>query len=377
MSALYERQNSPETALSIAEASCEKLSLNLEFRIYGKELKTYHCKLTDTRNNTIFYGCGKGLGLQSKVSACFEALEHHAVYSFCQQQALRAENYYSLQDPSIVNALKSLRLLDSTMYQLPDKIPFIELNEVSTGAPLYYPLFLVDPRYGKNPAPIDHFDYGRYHWNACDSGIASGTSFSEASLHALNETIERDAYSLFLIQAFVLNNKVRVIAKHSVPKYLHNIISYIEQEYDEELVLIDMTSDIGVSTIGVSMTRQDRLIQPMGCGTSLNREYALERALLESLQPLHIYNEHLAKNQKQILDNFSATPLLAQCAKADVLELRDNFDLIDFNSLPTLHTQTSVDHQLNTVIDRIKVKGFKVYALKIADHDTGFTTVKI
>ncbi|WP_367607678.1 YcaO-like family protein [Legionella sp. W05-934-2] len=370
-----ERQMLPEMAMKIAESTILKLKLHAEFSFYGNELKTYHCKLLDTKNNTIFYGCGKGIGVQSKVSACFEAIEHYAVHSFCQYNH-NQEHYYSLDNPLIVDKLKELDLLDPGIFLHKEKIPFAQCEELITGEFLFYPFYLLDPRYGKNPPSSDKFNYQPYAWNACDSGIASGTSREEASIHALNEAVERDAYSLFLIQAFLLNKKISIIDKQTVPEYLKKIIDRIEKEYAEELILVDITSDIGIPTILVTMTNQSMAIQPIGCGTSLFKGYALERALLESLQPLHLFNQHLAENQIQTLNNFAITPLLAKCAKADIAQLTPNSQIVNFNSLPSYNGDRSLKQQLNTIVQRIRDKDFAIYTKTIADIDTGFHCVK-
>ncbi|KTD74956.1 YcaO-like family protein [Legionella waltersii] len=370
-----ERQYSPEIAMQIAESTIKELHLSAEFCAYGKEIKTYHCKLIDPQNNTVFYGCGKGIGLQSKVSSCFEALEHFAVHAFCQLDH-PTHRYDSLENPIIINSLKKYGLLDPQIYQRKEKIPFTRCLEIITGEELYYPLYMLDPRYAKKPAPGDKFDYKPYAWNACDSGIASGTSELEASIHALNESVERDAYSLFLIQAFLLNHPMNIIDKRSVPQHLQVIINHIEKEYNEELILVDITSDIGIPTILVSMTKQEMTIQPIGCGTSLFKDYALERALLESLQPLHVLNKHLSSNQDQIMSNFAKAPLLARCAKADVLPLIQHARTVTFDSLLGYQGDKSLEKQFHTIIERIRSKGFSIYTATIAGTNTGFHCLK-
>jgi ribosomal protein S12 methylthiotransferase accessory factor len=370
-----ERQCAPEIAMQIAEATIKEFNLKVEFCAYGEEFKTYHCKLIDPQNNTLFYGCGKGIGIQSKVSACFEALEHYAVHAFCQLDK-NTKLYDSLDKPFIVNPLKKYNLLDPQIYQSKEKIPFTRCLEIITGEELYYPLYMLDPRYAKNPAAADKFDYKPYAWNACDSGIASGTSKFEASIHALNEAVERDAYSLFLIQAFLLNNSINIIDKQSVPGHLQTIIRHIEKKYNEELILVDITSDIGIPTILVSMTQQAMTIQPIGCGTSLFKDYAMERALLESLQPLHLFNKHLSRNQDQIVSNFSKAPLLARCAKADITQLIQNAHTVSFDSLLEYKGSISLEKQLLTIIERISNKGFSIYTATIAEINTGFHCVK-
>lgn len=272
--------------------------------------------------------------------------------------------------------MKTHQLLTPSIYQETGELPFARFEEIASGEILYYPLYLIDPRYAKSPAARDEFNYEPYSWQACDSGIASGTNEDEASIHALNEAIERDAYSLFLIQAFLLHGPVSIIDKDTVPEYLKEMINHIEQVYDEELLLVDITSDIGIPSVLVSLTKQSMPIQPIGCGTSLYKDYALERALLESLQPLHLFNDHLLQNQLKTLSNFAEKPLLAQCAMADIASLSAQFKMKHFDSLPDYKGASSLSHQLDCIIQSIRKQNFSIFKTTIAELDSGFHCLK-
>jgi len=375
----YERQYLPEESLDIAMQTLVMLDLRAEFRNIGDKLKTYHCKLIDDKNKHVFFGCGKGLGLQSKASAFYEALEHYFIHRFCQDEGDDAANYHPVNDADINKKLSESGVLpDNFLGNHAAKIPFTCMAETGNNHKLHYPIFLLDPRYAKRPSELDGFCYEPLAWFASDSGTASGTSYLEASIHALNELIERDAYSLFLINAFICNDskKVRLIDKSTIPERLRKIVTEIETTYSDDLMIFDVTSDIGVPTVFVSMTRQTHLFQPRGCGTSLNREYALERALLESLQPLHIYNDELIANQQAIITNYQQAPLLLKCAKADVSALVERCKVVNFDSLPCYDPAYSLEQQCELITDLIKKQGFQIYHKKIAELQTGFTCVK-
>lgn len=350
MNIQHERRMASTDAFIIAEATLSMLRVKTEMTVYGSELKTYHCKLIDEKNGKLFYGCGKGLGVQSKVSACYEAIEHYVTHHF-----------YRNGD-----------------YQIHNGMPSISLFEVSHDKVYTMPIFMIDPRYAKYPLPNDHIDYKSCAWRASDSGVASGTDFTEASIHALNEIIERDAHSLFLIEAFIKqkNKSIRIIDRQTIPLHLLDIVNQIECELDEELIIIDITSDIGVPVVAVSMTKQPYPIQPVGFGASLNREYALERALLESLQPVHISNHRLWQNQYAIIDNFSQHPLLQAAAIADVRPLCSEGESIDFSSLPAYNLALTLEEQLACIMSQIHHAGFDIYHKVLAQYETGFTCVK-
>jgi ribosomal protein S12 methylthiotransferase accessory factor len=343
--------------MAIAQQTISDFNLCVKSEAFGSEIQSYRCKLIDNKARKIFYGFGKGLGLQSKASAYFEALEHVAVHFFAQAMANNKNNYFPHES-------------------FDQKIPGVFLTEITNNQQLFYPLYLLDPRYAKHPSHFDHLDYTSHAWRANDSGIASGANITEASIHALNEIVERDAHSLFLIEGFLKNKQqnIRRISHDSIPPKLKTIINQIENQFSEKLSIFDITTDIDIPVIYVSMTQQKSLIQASGCGASLCREIALERALLEALQPVHVRNDKLVDNQQQIIDQLSDTPLLLKCAIADVRNLKA--ETIDFQSLPNYNVNQTLDEQLALIISKIKKLGFNIYKKIICEHEKGFSCVK-
>lgn len=355
----FERQVPVNMAYKLAEKAVADFNLRVSATAHGVGLQTFRCRLIDDQHKKIFYGFGKGRGLQSKVSAYYEAIEHYAVYSFSQYHADNIDNY-------------------KMVHSFSNPLPCVYLTEIESGEVLLFPVFMLDPRYAKCQSHHDKNDYSKMAWRSNDSGVASGTNITEASIHALNEIVERDAHSLFLIESFIKtkNHNIRLIRKETTPGYLKDIIDKIETQYNENLMIFDITSDIGIPAIYVSMTNQPFLIQPSGCGASLNREYALERALLETLQPLHVYNEDLFNNQKHILAQLADVPLLQKAAIADTSSLRGKYEPIDFASLRDYNSVQSLHDQLNEIISKIKARGFKVFKLPIIEQKRGFSCVK-
>lgn len=359
MSINYERSLTPSESLKIACQAINDFNLKVEENCYGDEFKTYHCKLIDSENKNIFFGCGKGLGLQSKVSAYYEALEHYSVYRFAQLTANNQDNYVD-------------------MHPYEHTLPCVDLTNIQNNEKLSYPIFMLDPRYAKHKSKYDNMNYSPYSYLTNDSGIASGSNILEASIHSLNELVERDAHSLFLIEAFIKNNNqmIKVIDKTTLPATLQDIVYKIEQRYHDDLMIFDITSEIGIPVIYVSMTKQSSLIQPFGCGASLRAEYALERALLESLQPLHIYNENMIDNQQKIINALSNYPILLKTAIADVTTLNNKYQIINFNSKLDQNEHLTLEEQLNLIIKKIEITGCKVFKKLLMNLDSGFTCVK-
>lgn len=355
----YERSLTPADSFLIAEQAINHFDLHAEDYCYGDEFKSYHCKLMDKNNKLIFFGCGKGLGLQSKVSAYFEALEHYVIHNFSQKIADNKENY----------------ILPDNYEQ---ELPCVNLIEIHSNEKISYPIFMLDPRYAKHKSKHDKMNYLPFSYLANDSGVASGANMLEASIHALNELVERDAHSLFLIEAFVKNKNqnIKLIDKSTIPEILQNMVKKIENQYNDDLMIFDITSDVGISVIYVSMTQQNLSIQPYGCGASLRSEYALERALLETLQPLHIYNEKLNDNQQQIIKSLSDYHLLLNAAIAKVSNIRYKVQQINFTDVITHNSNLTLSDQQEIIINKITSTGCKTFKLPIMNEGSGFTCVK-
>jgi ribosomal protein S12 methylthiotransferase accessory factor len=375
-----ERQYSPDRALNIISQEMEKLSLSVKYKSVGNSIKTYQCFITD--NDKTFIGCGKGIGMQSKVSATYEAFEHYYCY-----RRLTDQNHSEIKFLSIADVSNSKDLI--THNKLPAaflsneaiKFPWLTYKSFISEEIYLHPLFLVEPRYAQNAQfPEDVFDYSPYAWLSSDSGTASGTSFTEAAIHAINECIERDATSVFLAKVFMKEKPLHLILKRSLPTYLQEYIKNIENETQDDLAIIDITSEFNIPTFCVSFTHQkNTLIQPKGFGTSLNKTYAIERALLEALQPLHLRTKTLEQFERDTVERFEPYPLLQKAAIADVKLVMDKNQYIEksFSSLEYANLSLSLDDQLNYLVNVCQSKGFIPYFTMISNKDSNITCVKV
>ncbi len=118
----------------------------------------------------------------------------------------------------------------------------------------------------------------RYHTN----GIASGNTMEEAILHAVLELIERDAWSICDHRRFV-NADVVVDDRGSLCAELLERC----EENGVRMHLKDLTSDIGVPTIGAAaedLETEDPEMLVIGVGTHLDPETAALRAITEAAQ---------------------------------------------------------------------------------------------
>lgn len=318
-----ERANSPETSLRVFEEEIIKLGLSYKILPIGHFPETTRCWLFNFDNTLVDMGNGKGIGLQSEISAKYEALEH---YLSTQKSGLKPKCMsFSLEE--IEGSLSKVNRKALPSYFIKNcnrikKTPWIFFQGYR-GSSIILPYFLANLDYINKPFSFDDLDYSTFSDIPSNNGTAIGTTFEEAMIHAINELIERDSISCFLLSTFGRKNpkKIKIISKESLPRYLCELIAKIERDYAEELLIIDIATDLQFPAFLATFTKQSHPIQPMGFGTSLSSIYALERAILEALQSLHLYEEDLGKEDIKILNKFNQWPKLQKCAQCDLLPL--------------------------------------------------------
>jgi len=117
------------------------------------------------------------------------------------------------------------------------------------------------------------------------NGLAVGNVMEEAVFHALMEVIERDAWSLFEVNASVARDlDLEDCMEWSGP--VREVIKKLESA-SVEPHLKDITSDVGITTIAAAIddeATRDAALLSLGVGTHLVPEIAVLRALTEAVQ---------------------------------------------------------------------------------------------
>jgi len=243
-------------------------------------------------------GNGKGIGKQSLASAMYETIEH---YLFSNQ---RYENSSYFLPKQI--------LFDNCGYVVNEfcknkKDTLIEcaiFNSIDGFYQIYHPLALLD---FYNPKYINYFTNSKHIIKYLhNSGSAVGLSLNEAILHALNEVIERDALSIHFIECFLLKRNARVINKSTLPARIKELIYNVERFIDDDIKIINITSDTNVPSYLAYITKDDLPLPISGYGCSLNGEYALERAILEMVQIFHLYDQSYTIEDYETLKRFES-----------------------------------------------------------------------
>ncbi len=312
------------------------------------------------------YYNGKGVTVeQAEASAVMESIERYSaemrdtdeiVYGTYEQ----ACDVMMTVNP--VDLILPLRILDHYNGQ---QIAWIEGFEMFRGCPIWVPACAVYYPY----YPDDDLQLFRFHTN----GIASGNTMEEAILHALFEDIERDAWSIAEFRDRT-NADIVVDDEESVPAKL--IERFAEQGV--EIHLKDLTSDIGIPTIGASaddtVTKDPELLT-IGVGTHLNPETAAIRAITEVAQSRTTHKHGMKINAQ--LQKVSQDMGYEKVKKVNHMWFGENQRKINLSEIPDNSTPYVLD-DIEVVLGNLMGSGFdSVVAVDLTRPELGVPTVRM
>ncbi|WP_160149009.1 YcaO-like family protein [Arcanobacterium ihumii] len=204
---------------------------------------------------------------------------------------------------------------------------------------------------------------------ANSSGTAAGLTIEDAALHALNEIIERDAESQFLLDVYRNPDRIRTVVLESQDPLNQNI-KHISDLSNGSVSIYLLESLAGFVFCAATEPRNNEGI--LGFGSSQYPRLALIRALTE-LQQYYCATERGATWQDEggfPLEQLSKYPNMQRIATR-IFPL-DGFSSIDFD-----HIQKD-QIALESPVDTLKQKGFTSYArLAWQSEDKQVCTVQI
>ncbi len=226
---------------------------------------------------------GKGLTLEAaKASALMEAVEsYHA--ETCELPQTPACYGELARDGAVVDVHRLPWCVDSDFH---DELPrmWVQGRDLVSGALLHVPFELVHTDYTL-PGPEPHRCF-----SATTNGLASGNHALEAIAHALCETIERDATTLWQLRLDDAR-RATVIDPQSVDDPLCRTLLERLAAGGIDTVIWDATSDVGVAAfycVIVDRTAEGS-VPEFGAGCHPTRGVALARALSEAAQARTTY----------------------------------------------------------------------------------------
>ena len=268
----------PEETIRAAAPLLEKAGMEPLEDITGKDttgIPVFSVYRKDTAKGTFGNYNGKGpTAEQAMASAVMEAMERYC----CERRESDTVVHGTYAEASETGPAVCPPDLILPRYALASwrdaEIAWVRGYDLFSGSEVWVPACAAFYPY----YPDGDMQLMRYNTN----GLASGNTIEEAILHALFELIERDAWSIADYRE-VSGRDIIVDDPDSVPGRLLERFS----DAGAEISLKDLTSDIGITTIGAAaddVRTKDPEMLTIGVGTHLDPEIAAVRALTEVAQ---------------------------------------------------------------------------------------------
>ncbi|UIJ69587.1 YcaO-like family protein (plasmid) [Bacillus cereus] len=359
---IWERETSMQNAYHKAITVIQQSGLSYEKNVIGDTIYTTHITLRNAQNEVVSSGTGKGLGETSEIGALFEALEHYytekdALHNCCTFPSHRIPEIETFNRECIIQLLYTER--EDVL--LCRKYTSLKKNKQH----VWYPLFITNPYYAENVThPDDSFNYKKLKRYSSNSGIAIGSTFYEALIHATNEVIERDAWSLFLLKHYYYQNKsiLQIMDLNTFPSELKTLMKNAVSEIGKNIILLNITTETNIPTIlAVSLNGN---IPYVGLGTSLYLEYAITRAITELVQTCHmirLFPEQANEERVAILEALKEYPQHYRCAEFNTQRLWNvESRQVSFDSICSFPHQ-SLEKYIQELKIRLNDCGFDIY----------------
>lgn len=361
-----ERSATPSAACDNGYAIFEALGLVADCHAVGTAITTWTCNVTD-RKGRRNVGRGKGIGKQALASALFEALEHYIYECEDISKAPRVALNLDGTDVALRGSSPDLRAVACNSIVPLTRLVF---SSMTKGQPdVLLPAFLTNPDFSSVDPAEDALlrTYGLLRYST-NSGTASGLTEAEATLHALLESIERDALGIELLRTIIRRSPqpVRRVRIDTLPGALRQLCEMACAEADAIIELWNITSDLEVPTFLAALTERRGKRRYFGSGASLSSAYAVERAVLEAVQGFHVYTHLNSPRPLFGRTEFNESSLYQMCfLEAGHFGYRGGVSDVSFadsgspiESLPGLGAEEQVEH----LISKLRIRGMHAYS---------------
>ena len=302
---------------------------------------------------------------QAKASAVMEAMERYSAeqresdeVAYGTMQQMRDSGMPFVEPADLILPARVMGMVESA------EIAWVECYDILRGEEVWVPACAVFYPY----YPDGDLQLFRFHTN----GIAAGNTIEEAILHAIFEVIERDAWSI--AESFNRTKADIIIDDDdSVPaRLLRNF-----RDAGIEIRLKDLTTDVGVTTIGASsddVRTKDPEMLDIGVGTHLNPEIAAIRALTEVAQSRTTHKHGLKVNAE--LQKRTREMGYERVKEANALWYADSMASEKLSSMKDEATEYVLD-DIEVVLGKLMDAGFdRVIIADLTRPEIGVPTVR-
>ncbi|MDA3796523.1 YcaO-like family protein [Lactobacillus delbrueckii] len=347
-----------------------RLHLTADYRMWvsaNLALQTVQCILSDSKKQQVSVGMGKGMNHMPVLGAEFESIEHlfynsqtHSAKQRVLVSQIMEQDLDFLDDPALNQLSKNTKLtVDSFV-------------DIESSKEVYYPSFLSDVNFIDDGVSINNHAY-QY---ASDSGYASGSTVNEALLHSINELIERDSISRFIIKygLGIKENSVtafKIIPK-SLPKDLYKIYLGLKDTVDTEVILVKVINNYQIPTYFTAVLSQGSDILPIyGSGSSVDERYAVMRSLTEAYQLVSVKKGSESQQLRKRLN----------LIWSEISPMKKMMSLTFTKTLASIRYHQhdiyvkEVDRMISYERERLRQEGRKIY-YRVVKEDPGFVLVQ-
>ena len=361
----------------------------IDLNSIGEKIISYECKIKQS-NLVNSYGYGKGsTQVQSMASAMFESFEHLIGKGFFVNEETTL--YISVKEAFQNWVCFPEKILEKSKNN-EEPLLWDIFNGFNIKENLIVPSIILDTP-GGNRSQIGNFPFGELDGAYSNSGTASGSTYEEAILHSLNELIERDAHSLLLLKTFCRNKpcNLKIIDKVTLPEKLGSLLLECEVEVGSSFTLINMTTDFNLPAIACFAHSVEGTMRPLlGFGCSPSADYAIERAILETVQTWHSYlrdKESFLVKWNSIDKNAEIFPRIKYASQENYQAIIDKgfYEIINYSTLSKLSeihfsingSNLNISFVLDKIVGIFSNMAMHIYVKKLfSDKKTGITCVR-
>ena len=289
----------PKKQLAVNNALTQVLDFcsqsNLEVKIFQHDNKygVTSCLLFENgRCDHEYSGAGKGINREESI---LDSL-------LCSLKVYFLKNYMKYLNMEIANTAKCM------VSDIIDDIPFNLLDKKADLAVLRYmstrdedavnlPLALSCPFYVtrnfRGALKYDTCDYTFFNKYISPNGLSVQFSSDEAIIQSIFENIADRSLGDFLVNVIGLNQfeHCKILDKKTIPSFIVKMVAYAEAETGREIILIDLTNEIGIPVFMSYINSSNRIERQFSLGCSLSSVEALQNSVLGILQ-LKIYSDN-------------------------------------------------------------------------------------
>lgn len=370
-----EREFSLNEAERRVQSAIAELGLSAALESYGGDPTVWSCQFFNgTDESPHRLGHGKGGTAAARVGSMYEALEHYLTQQPsgagvalrpCTEvaaSALASEAYTKLL------AMQEDRLIACRIYK-----------QLTGDDTLAVPLFLSNASWVEQDTASlraelgDTTDYRPLARYSSNGGSAIGASLNEAVVHAINEAIELDAVSLFLIRCIATTtpSPPAFLDPATLPEELRTLLDQVQSRIGQEVWLIDITTDLGVPST-LAYLPGPRGHYHVGYGTSLSRRYSIYRALTELLE-CQLTEDGIA-DRLDAIELLKDFPALQACAELNLRPLAVSAPRVPYTE--TTAPAAPAAH-LSELLTKLDDRGFTVYLHETHRLSNGIIAVHV